>query len=71
MGPQGRPRLSGAGRGAPVSLTEDPTEATERQWQQLRFANMGLRRIRSWLPVLKHDQRLIVESGGFGVASIQ
>src|SRR5258708_1970425 len=33
VGPQGRRRLSGAGRGAPVSLTEDPTEATERQWQ--------------------------------------
>ena len=27
MGAQGRRRLSGAGRGAPVSLTEDPTEA--------------------------------------------
>jgi hypothetical protein len=32
MGTQGRRRLSGAGRGAPVPLTEDPTEATERQY---------------------------------------
>jgi hypothetical protein len=36
VGSQGRRRLSGAGRGAPVSLTEDPTEATERQWQHCR-----------------------------------
>jgi hypothetical protein len=26
MGAQGRRRLSGAGRGAPVSLTEDPSK---------------------------------------------
>jgi hypothetical protein len=36
VGSQGRRRLSGAGRGTPVSLTEDPTEATERQWQHCR-----------------------------------
>ena len=36
MGAQGRRRLSGAGRGAPVSLTEDPTDATERQLQHCR-----------------------------------
>jgi hypothetical protein len=36
MGAQGRRRLSGAGRGAPVFLTKDPTGASERQRQHGR-----------------------------------
>lgn len=41
MGAQGRRRLSGAGRGAPVSLTEDPTEALSIPHTSQSAAGMG------------------------------
>lgn len=41
MGSQGRCRLSGTGRGAPVSLTEDPTEATERHGRSADRGNLS------------------------------